>query len=123
MMADSKAVLVVDDSMVMRSMIRGILAQNGFIIVAEAKDGQDAVTQYLEHHPDLVTMDLVMPRELGIEAVKRIMKLDPDARIIVVSGLNQKTILMQALDAGARDYVIKPFDEQELVETAVKRAR
>jgi two-component system chemotaxis response regulator CheY len=119
-MSQNKKVLIADDSMVMRKMINDILWDDGFEVVGEAKDGGEAFEMYKELHPNLVTMDIVMPREHGIDALKSIMEFDPQARVIVVSGLHQKSLLMEALGAGARDYVIKPFDKEELLEAARK---
>jgi two-component system chemotaxis response regulator CheY len=118
-----KTVLIVDDSMVMRSMIEDTLLNGGFDVIGQAKDGGEALELYTELNPDLVTLDIVMPREHGIDALKKIIEHDQDARIIVVSGLHQKSLLMEALEVGARDYVIKPFENQELLEAAKKCAR
>jgi two-component system chemotaxis response regulator CheY len=122
-MSEKKKVLIADDSMVMRKMIYDILWNDGFEVVGEAKDGGEAIQMYKQLKPSLVTMDIVMPREHGIDALRSIMNFDPDARVIVVSGLHQKSLLMEALGAGARDYVIKPFDKEELLEAARKSAK
>jgi two-component system chemotaxis response regulator CheY len=104
----------------MREMIGDILKNQGFDIVGDAKDGQEALIQYLKLKPDLVTMDVVMPKEHGIDAVKKIIAKDKKARIIIISGLYQKSLVMEALEAGALDYVIKPFEPTELI-TIVKK--
>lgn len=122
-MSKKTKVLITDDSIVMRKMINEILNENGFEIVGEAKDGGEAYDLYKELKPDLVTMDIVMPREDGIETLKRIMEFDPKARIIIVSGLHQKALLFEAMETGAKDYVIKPFDKEELVEALSKYAQ
>jgi two-component system chemotaxis response regulator CheY len=122
-MSEKKKVLIADDSMVMRKMINDILWNDGFEIVGEAKDGGEALKLYKELNPNLVTMDIVMPREHGIDALRKIIEFDPDARVIVVSGLHQKSLLVEALGAGAKDYVIKPFDKEELIEAAKKCAK
>lgn len=119
-MSEKKKVLVADDSTVMRNMIKDILCEDGFEIVGEAKDGTEALNKYKELTPNLVTMDIVMPREHGIDALRGIIEHDADARVIVVSGLHQKSLLMEALGAGAKDFVIKPFDKNELLEAARK---
>ncbi len=121
-MPEKKCVLIADDSIVMRSMIKDVLSHDGYEIVGEARDGKEAIDLYKELDPDLVTMDIVMPHEHGIDALKKIMQFDPEARIVVVSGLHQKSLLMEALEAGAKDYVIKPFTEEELLKTARKSA-
>lgn len=119
-MSEKKKVLIADDSTVMRNMIKDILCEDDFEIVGEAKDGTEALNKYKELTPHLVTMDIVMPREHGIDALKGIIDHDADARVIVVSGLHQKSLLMEALGAGAKDFVIKPFDRDELLEAARK---
>ncbi len=106
--------LVVDDSRLMRYRIMEVLEAEGFDIIDEAKNGVIAVERYRELHPGLVTMDIVMPKMHGIEALKAIFQQDPDARIIVISGLHQRSLLMEALEAGALDYLIKPFSDEEL---------
>jgi two-component system chemotaxis response regulator CheY len=113
-MTEMKRVLIVDDSEVMREMIGDILKENGFEIVGEAKDGIEALAQYKNLNPDIVTMDIVMPRENGIEAVKKITDYDRDAHIIVISGLDQKALVIDALSAGAKDFIIKPFESTDL---------
>jgi two-component system chemotaxis response regulator CheY len=119
-MNNGHKVLIVDDSQVMREMIGDVLKTQGFEVVGEATDGQEALSQYKKLKPDIVTMDVVMPKEHGIDAVKKIIAIDKSARIIIISGLYQKTLVMEALDAGAMDYVIKPFDPSELIETVKK---
>ena len=120
-MSEKKRVLIVDDSEVMREMISDMLEANGFEIAGEAKDGIEALEQYKSLCPDLVTMDIVMPKENGIDAVKKIVDHDRNAYVIVISGLDQKALVIDALSAGARDYVIKPFEPKDLFD-AVSRA-
>lgn len=120
-MGEKKKVLIADDSVVIRKMISDILGSNGFNVVGEAQNGNEALELYKQHNPHLVTMDIVMPHEHGIDALRKIMQFDPDARVIVVSALNQKALLLEAIGAGARDYVIKPFDKEELL-VAVRRS-
>lgn len=122
-MGDKKKVLIVDDSMVMRTMIQDILHKDDFDVVAQAENGGEAIDKYREWKPDLVTMDIVMPGGPGIDALKSIIEFDPNARVIIVSGLHQKSLLIEALETGARDYVIKPFTDRELIEAAKKSAR
>jgi two-component system chemotaxis response regulator CheY len=122
-MAEHKSVLIVDDSLVMRSLIGDILEKEDFSVVGQAQDGGEAVEMYRKLSPDLVTMDIVMPGGPGIDALRKIIDHDKNARVIVVSGLHQKSLLIEALEAGARDYVIKPFTDRELLEAAKKSAR
>ncbi len=122
-MSDSKKVLIVDDSMVMRSMIKDILTKGGFEVVGQAKNGKEALEMYTQLHPDLVTMDVIMPGEQGTEVVKKIMATDAMAKIMVVSGLNQKNLLIEAMENGAKEYVVKPFEQDQLLEAANKTVR
>lgn len=107
--------LIVDDALIMRKMLRDLAGQAGWQVVAEAADGLEAVARYREHRPDLVTMDLVMPELGGIDAMKRIRAEDPSARVIVVTALDQKSLVAAAIDAGALDFVVKPFDRDRMV--------
>jgi two-component system chemotaxis response regulator CheY len=120
---DIKKVIVADDSIVMRNMIRDILNTNGFDVIGEAKNGKEVLELYRQHKPHLVTLDIVMPHEHGIDALRKILEFDPDARVVVVSALNQKALLLEAINAGARDYVIKPFDKEELLEAAKRSVK
>jgi len=122
-MSNPKKVLIVDDSMVMRAMIRDVLTKDGFDVVGQAKNGKEAVEQYAKLTPDLVTMDIIMPGEHGTDVVKKMLEMDKDARIIIVSGLNQKNLVMQAMDNGAREFLVKPFENKDLLEAAHKTAR
>ena len=113
-------VLVVDDAAFMRHMIKNTLTELGHEIVGEACDGDEACQKYAELHPDMVTLDLVMPGKGGLEALKEIREADPKAKVIVVSALDQRQPLMDALRLGAADYVVKPF-EKDRVAKAVNR--
>jgi len=116
----AKRVMIVDDSMVMRSMIKDVLGKNGYEIVGQAKNGQEALALYQQLKPDFVTMDVVMPGETGIEVVKKLVALDPAARVLMVSGLNQKNLVVQAMENGAKEYIVKPFEAQDLLKAAAK---
>lgn len=122
-MSDKKRVLIVDDSMVMRKMIGDILTKHGFEVVGQAKNGAEAIEVYPKLNPNLVTMDVIMPGEPGVEVVKKIVALDAGARIMMVSGLSQKNLVMQALQNGAVEFIVKPFEEADLVAAATKTAR
>jgi two-component system, chemotaxis family, chemotaxis protein CheY len=113
-------VLVADDAAFMRQMIREILEAEGLEVVGEAVDGVEAIDQFSKLHPDLVTMDIVMPRRSGIDAVKGILELDPHARIVMCSALGQETLVMEALQAGARDFIVKPFKPDNVIATLAK---
>jgi two-component system chemotaxis response regulator CheY len=112
--------LVADDASFMREMIREIIEPEGFDVIAEAGDGTDAVTAFKEHSPDIVTMDIVMPKMSGIEAVKQIIQLDPGAKIVMCSALGQEALVMEALKAGASDFIVKPFKPDAVVVTLRK---
>ena len=116
-------VLVVDDALFMRKMLSDILKKEGFDVIGEADNGKDAIEKYKELKPDLVTMDIVMPKmeEIdGIAAVREIVKLDPQARIIMVSAMGQHALVVEAIQAGAKDFIVKPFQPSRVVE-AMKR--
>jgi two-component system chemotaxis response regulator CheY len=108
--------MIVDDALFMRNMLKDICARAGFEVVAEADNGEAAVALYREHRPDLVTMDIVMPRRSGIEALQEIMAADPQARVIMVSALGQDSLVLEAVEAGARDFIVKPFKEEKVLE-------
>jgi two-component system chemotaxis response regulator CheY len=113
-------ILVADDAAFMRQMIREIVEAEGHEVVAEASDGVEAVDQFKTHHPDLVTMDIVMPRRSGIDAVKGILELDSTACVVMCSALGQETLVTEALQAGARDFIVKPFKPDSVVKTVNK---
>jgi two-component system chemotaxis response regulator CheY len=113
-------VLVCDDAIFMRTMISDILSQAGYEIVGEAETGAQAVERYKQLKPDLVTMDIVMPDLGGIEAVREIVKFDPTARILMCSAMGQQALVVEAIQAGARDFVVKPFQPSRVLE-AVQR--
>ncbi|MBW1684709.1 MAG: response regulator [Deltaproteobacteria bacterium] len=113
-------ILVADDASFMRQMIREIVEMEGHEVVAEASDGIEAIDQFKNHHPDVVTMDIVMPRRSGIDAVKAIVEFDPTARVVMCSALGQETLVTEALQAGARDFIVKPFKPDSVVTTLKK---
>jgi two-component system, chemotaxis family, chemotaxis protein CheY len=116
----SHTVLVCDDAIFMRTMISDILQQSGFDVVGEAETGVEAVAQYRKLRPDLVTMDIVMPDMGGIDAVREITKFDPNARILMCSAMGQQALVVEAIQAGAKDFVVKPFQPSRVLE-AVQR--
>jgi two-component system chemotaxis response regulator CheY len=113
-------VLICDDAIFMRTMVGDILTQNGFDVVGEAETGLQAIEQYERLKPDLVTMDIVMPDMGGIDAVREITKRDPGARILMCSAMGQQALVVEAIQAGARDFVVKPFQPSRVLE-AVQR--
>ncbi len=116
-------VLVVDDAFFMRMMLTEILTNDGFEVVGEATTGIEAVRKYEELRPDIVTMDIVMPDMDGIEAAKRIKQIDPQAKIIMCSAMGQQPLVIEALEAGAMDFIIKPFQPQKVIEAVRKALR
>ena len=111
-MSDDVKILVADDASFMRTVLKDILKSNGLASnIIEAPDGVEAVRQYIQHKPDLVTMDVNMPKADGIQALKGIMKVNPNAKVIMVTSVEQKHIVQDAMKSGARDYIIKPFDK------------
>ena len=115
-----KRVLIADDAAFMRMMIKNILLKNGFEIVGEAENGKQAIKLYQEFNPDLVTMDITMPEMDGIEAVKAIRSVDPAASIIMCSAMGQQAMVLEAIQAGAKDFIVKPFQQDRMMQ-AVER--
>ena len=113
-------ILVADDASFMRQMIREIIESEGHEVIAEASDGVEAVEAYKEHQPDLVMMDIVMPRRSGIDAVKGLVQLDPSACVVMCSALGQESLVSEALQAGAKDFIVKPF-KPELVASTIRK--
>ena len=116
-------VLVVDDALFMRKMLSDILKKEGFEVAGESDNGKDAVEKYKEIKPDLVTMDIVMPKmeEIdGIAAVREIIKIDAQAKVIMVSAMGQHALVVEAIQAGAKDFIVKPFQPSRVVE-AIRR--
>ncbi|MCP4039970.1 MAG: response regulator [bacterium] len=109
-------VLIADDASFMRQMIREIIEPEGFEVVGEATNGIEAVEQFLELRPDLVTMDIVMPKRSGIDAVKGILAEDPHAQVVMCSALGQETLVTEALQAGAKGFIVKPFKPDVVIE-------
>ena len=116
----SHTILVCDDAIFMRTMIGDILTGAGYEVVGEAETGVQAVDQYSRLKPDLVTMDIVMPEMGGIDAVREIRRLDPDAKILMCSAMGQQALVVEAIQAGAKDFVVKPFQPSRVLE-AVQR--
>ena len=113
-------VLIVDDAAFMRMMIKDILQKNGFEVVGEASNGIEAVNLYKKEKPDVVTMDITMPDMDGIEAVKEIKSFDPAAKVIMCSAMGQQSMVMDAIKSGAKDFIVKPFQADRVLE-AIKK--
>ena len=116
----SKKILIVDDAAFMRMMIKDILTKNGYEVVGEAADGIQAVEKYNELKPDLVTMDITMPEKDGIAALKEIKAANPGATIIMCSAMGQQAMVIDAIQAGAKDFIVKPFQADRVIEAIQK---
>ncbi|HHU32989.1 MAG: response regulator [Zhaonellaceae bacterium] len=116
----AKRILIVDDAAFMRMMIKDILTKNGYEVVGEAENGAKAVQMYKELKPELVTMDITMPEMDGIQAVREIKKIDSSAKIIMCSAMGQQMMVMEAIQAGARDFVVKPFQQERVIQAIEK---
>lgn len=113
-------IMIVDDAAFMRMMIKEILTKNGFEVVGEAQDGNEAVAKYKELHPDLVTLDITMPEMDGLGALKEIRSYDPNAKVIMCSAMGQQAMVIDAIQAGAKDFIVKPFQAERVLE-AIKK--
>lgn len=116
----AKGVLIVDDAAFMRMMIKDILSKNGYQVVGEAENGIKAVEKYAELKPDLVIMDITMPEMDGIEAVRKIRAVDPGATIVMCSAMGQQAMVIEAIQAGAKDFIVKPFQPERVLEAVNK---
>ena len=116
----SERILIVDDAAFMREMLCDLLTEEGYQIAAEAADGDEAVAAYAEHSPDLVMLDIVMPRKSGLEALREIVAHDPEAKVVMCSALGQESLVMEALNSGAKDFVVKPFKPDRAIDVIKK---
>ena len=114
-------ILIVDDAAFMRMMLKDILTKGGFEIAGEAADGVEAVAKYNELKPDLVTLDITMPNKDGIQALKEIKAADPNATCVMCSAMGQQAMVIESSQSGARDFIVKPFQPDRVIE-AVKKA-
>ena len=112
-----KRVMVVDDAMFMRASLKMMMEKNGFEVCAEAENGVVAVQKYKELKPDIVTMDITMPEMDGLQALKLIKQMDPDAKIVVVSAMGQEPVVKDAILSGAKSFIVKPFKEDFVLKT------
>ncbi len=112
-----KSVLVVDDAAFMRMAIKTALKKDKFNVIAEAEDGSMAVEKYINLSPDIVTMDIVMPKMSGLEALRRIIQYDPDARVVMVSAMGQEIMVRKAIMLGAKSFIVKPFQDDHVIKS------
>jgi len=113
-------ILIADDAAFMRMMLKDILVKNGYEVIGEAVNGSDAVEKYNQLKPDLVTMDITMPLCDGIAALKQIMSINPTAKVIMCSAMGQQAMVIESIQAGAKDFIVKPFQPQRVIE-AIKK--
>ncbi|MCR4727396.1 MAG: response regulator [Lachnospiraceae bacterium] len=116
----AKNILICDDAAFMRMMIKDILTKNGYVVVGEAENGAKAVEKYNETKPDLVLMDITMPEMDGIQALKKIKEGDPGAMVIMCSAMGQQAMVIESIQSGAKDFIVKPFQADRVLE-AVKK--
>jgi two-component system chemotaxis response regulator CheY len=119
----SKRIMIVDDAIFMRMKLKDILEKNGYEVVAEAQNGADAIEKYKAERPDIVTMDITMPEMDGIEALKGIKKIDASAKVIMCSAMGQQAMVMEAIQSGALDFIVKPFETDRVIDSIVKACK
>lgn len=115
-----KTILITDDALFMRVTLKHMLNNNGYQVIAEASNGEDALNKYAAFQPDLVTMDITMPIMDGIAACRAIKAADPNAKIIMVTAMGQKNMVIEALQAGANDFIVKPFKQEQVLDKIKK---
>ncbi len=115
-----KRILITDDALFMRVTLKNILTQQGYEIVGEAENGHQAVQMYADLKPDLVTMDITMPELDGLQALRQIRELDPNAKVVMCTAMGQKNLVVEAIQAGAKDFIVKPFQSERVVEAVGK---
>ena len=113
-------VLIVDDAMFMRMMLKDILSKNGYEVVGEAENGLDAISKYKDIKPDILTMDITMPELDGIGALKKITEFDSNANVVMCSAMGQQAMVIEAIQNGAKDFIVKPFQATRVIEAISK---
>lgn len=113
-------VMIVDDAAFMRMMVKDILTKGGFEVVAEAANGEEALNKYRESKPDIVTMDITMPVVDGLQALKNIKAEFPDAKVLMCSAMGQQAMVIEAIQSGAKDFIVKPFQSERVLEAVNK---
>ncbi len=118
----AKRILITDDALFMRVTLKKILTENGYEVVGEAANGQEAVDLFQSLKPDVVTMDITMPEMDGLEALKAIRAIDPAANVVMCTAMGQKNMVVEAIQAGAKDFIVKPFQPERVLEAMAKVA-
>lgn len=113
-------VLITDDALFMRMMLKDILTKNGYEVVGEAANGIEMLNKYEETQPDIVTLDITMPEMGGLTAIKELLKKHPDAKVVMCSAMGQQAMVIDAIESGAKDFIIKPFHEAKVIECLSK---
>ncbi|MFR1832465.1 MAG: response regulator [Lachnospiraceae bacterium] len=113
-------IMLVDDAAFMRMMLKKALTQSGYTDFIEAQDGAEAVRKYEEEKPDLVVMDITMPNMDGLQALKKIKEGDPNANVVMCTAMGQESMVIDAIKSGAKDFVVKPFNEERIAQTVNK---
>ena len=116
----AKRVVLCDDAAFMRMMLKNLLTEGGFEVVGEASNGAEGVNKYKECNPDIVLMDITMPEMDGIQALKEIKAADPNATVVMCSAMGQQAMVVESIQAGAKDFIVKPFDKDKVIETVKK---
>ena len=116
----AKNIMICDDAAFMRMMIKDILTKNGYTVAGEAENGAKAVEKYAELHPDLVLMDITMPEMDGIQALKKIKESHPQASVIMCSAMGQQAMVIESIQSGAKDFIVKPFQADRVIEAVRK---
>ena len=116
----AKRILITDDALFMRVTLKNILTQNGYEVCGEAQNGLEAVQLFKDLKPDLVTMDITMPEMDGLEALKKIREIDPNARVVMCTAMGQKNMVVDAIQSGAKDFIVKPFQPDRVVDALNK---
>ena len=115
-----KRILIVDDAAFMRMMLKDILTKNGFEVCGEGVNGKDGVSKFKELNPDLVTLDITMPEMTGLDALKEIKAINPDAKVVMCSAMGQQAMVIEAIQSGARDFIVKPFQADRVIDSINK---
>lgn len=116
----SKRILITDDALFMRVTLKNILTSNGYTVVGEAANGVESVDLYKRLKPDLVTMDITMPEMDGLTALREIKSIDPSATVVMCTAMGQKSLVVEAIQAGAKDFIVKPFQPERVLEAMTK---
>lgn len=119
-MGETKKVLIVDDSSFLRNSLKKILEDSGYEVIGMAENGLEAISKYKELKPDLITLDIIMPQMNGMESLKLLRSVDPNVCVIMVSSMSSEQSVLDCVEAGAKNYILKPFEEKRVIEVIQK---